>query len=165
MNNPYDPVVGISTSACSAYNVLMTIYRRCVCFASKITVRAINIGNMEAYLYVLGENHDFRHTNGVTRDFIRENPVNLRSKLVFQHEMNMRPTFIRSFRKIKSMEDKKELEPITYGCTISSGPSIPTYWQVGSVYSASGDISTSTTRVIIKIVYYCRLNDRINLDG
>ena len=74
----------------------------------------------------------------------------------------MRPAFIKSFKRIKYMEKKKELEPVDYKFTAAAGPSHPVGVQVGYIPPDSSSATQFQNGMFIKITYYCRLFDRVS---
>lgn len=165
-NNAYDPVVGSSTSACSGYSQLMQIYKYCTCYGTKVrAIFNLYLGH-QCFGYILMEDHNFRHSTGITRDFLRENPRDCRSAYLFNGTYNSSPKTITLFRTTKSLEQKTELENPAYSSTSSGGPTIYTYAQVGIVPSGSGvNPGGCSVFVNIRITYYCKLFDRVNLDA
>lgn len=168
-NNPYDPVVGASTTACSGYPQLTSTWRNCLCFATKVVVLAwtnTSVASMECHVYILMEDHNFRHAAGCTRDFVVENGHDLRQKLLTCFPCNLRPIRLSYYRTTKSLEKKLELEPVSYCGYHSAGPNVYTYAQVGAV-PARSVVTTEFTNAHcnISITYYCKLWDRINLDA
>lgn len=171
-NNPFDPVVGVSTSACSEYPQLMQLYRNCMCFACKVVVRASprNINTSEAIIYLMMEDNNGRHlTSGITRDFLMENSHDLVKRVILnpQHVNRNNTQRMSMYRKIKNLQNKKELEPAQYAGTLTGGPPTLTYAYVGTTFRGSGFQSGETCSIMaqITITYYCKLWDRINLDA
>lgn len=165
-NNAFDPVVGTSTSACSGYPQLMQIYKYCTVFATKVRAIFTIVTGHQAFGYVLMEDHNFRHVAGITRDFLRENPRDVRSAYLFNGQYNTKPKTVTMFRTTKGLEHKTELENPAYSSTVSGGPTIYTYAQVGVLEAGSG-VNPGGGQIYanIRITYYCKLFDRINLDA
>lgn len=166
-NNPYDPVVGVSVSACSGFPQLMALYAQCICFASKITLTAQHYSGENTFCYILAmDNNFYRGTTGVTRDFVREAPADVcRSAPLVNQIYNVRPLRMSMYRKVKFIEGVKDLDRSQYCCTGSSGPIRHTYFQVGQIYQSSAPTSSTVSATRIMITYYCKLYDRGNVDA
>lgn len=119
--------------------------------------------------YVLMEDHTFTHVGeNVTRDFLMENPINCRWRILYRdtNAQNFRTPRISMYRTIKQLEQKKELEPLTYSSTVSAGPQIYTYAKVGVRNIGSGTSPGNVTlHANVRITYYCKLFDRANMDA
>lgn len=174
-NNPYDPVVGVSTSTCSGYSMWLQLYERCICFASKIVVRSY-IGsntNTENISYVYSQDHNLRFPNGLTRDQLTEQNSVLRKKqwLSTTYLIQSMPNYhtMSLFAKTKAVEQKRELEPLLYSTTVGGGlaSSYATYWIVGTRLAAGLPTSGAecSMRHQITITYYCKLFNPVALDG
>lgn len=171
-NNPYDPVVGVSTSACSGFPQLMSIWKYCICYGFKITViwHAGSASAPSATLYIHFQDHNHAIPDGQqTRDFILENPQWIRTQTAWNSAWNITgPKRATVFKKIKDIEHKKELEPQIYQCTYSGGltGSGLCYCTVGVMSTGSSALSTlGTVCMDCSLTYYCRIWDRIKMDA
>lgn len=118
--------------------------------------------------YVLIEDHNFYHVNGVTRDYLKENKLDsCRVRTILNPGAYSKSQGISMYRTIKRVEQKKELEPVNYQTTLSSGPQTPVYCQIGCMNAGSvaGVPPNVTTYVNVTVTYYCKLFDRVNLDA
>lgn len=148
---------------------MMYIWKSCLCFACKVNVDFTIHAGHQGIGYVLMEDQNMSHVGGVTRDFLMENPIHLRQKRIYLYT-NVKNTRysnrVTMYRRIKSLQQKLELEPLTYSSTRTSGPPTLTLAQVG-VFNPGSGLSPGATNFLahIRITYYCRLYDRVNLDA
>lgn len=169
-NNPYDPVVGASTVGCSGFNAIMSIYQWCLCFACKVrvTTQQTSTNSIEGYCYILMENHDALRSNSATAaislDLLRENPIHVKSRLMYNYQYNTRPTTISMYRRIKTLESVGVLDPDKYRCSRTSGPSLNSRFTFGYRTSDNTMATAQTVRQHFKVTYYCRVYERANLD-
>lgn len=169
-NNPYDPVVGASTVGCSGFNAVMSLYAWCMCFAAKITLRVqeSSANTIEIYAWILMESHDAQRSTtpsqSITLDLLRENPIHLKSKLIYNAAYNVRPTYLSMYRRIKSIEGTSHLDPFQYRCSRTVGPAINSRLTFGIRTSDNTVATAQTARMHFKVTYYCRVYDRLNLD-
>lgn len=170
--NPFDPVVGASVTACSGYAALMSIYAQCLCFACSVKVIAVAGGGTASHckMYIMWEDHNAQHVGAaLARDYVQENRRDCVVKNCYLYNYNVRPCYLKSFRKIKAIEKKKELEPLLYACGPSSGPAgganYQTYCYVGGVMGSSTGGLTLQVEADVRITYYCKLFNRVDLDG
>lgn len=167
-NNPFDPVIGVSTSACSGFPALMQVYQQCTCFASKVVARFNVMSGHFGCVYVLMEDHFMYHAAGVTRDFLKENRRDAVSRNCYNYTNSAQgPCVLKMYRTTKALEQKKELEPTVYSCTRTSGPSVLTLAQVGALVAGSTGSNPGSYQVSVDITvtYYCKLFNRVNLDA
>lgn len=171
-NNPYDPVVGVSTVGCSGFSAVMSIYAWCMCFGCKATVKfAIAQANViEVYSFIMFESHDaprsINATNLITLDYLRENPIHVKSRLMYDMTTaNTKPTWMSMYRRIKSLENNGKLDVYQYRCSRTSGPTLNTRCTIGFRTSDTQSTQAIPVRMHWKLTYYCRVWERINLDG
>lgn len=168
-NNPYDPVVGVSTSACSGFPQLMAIWRYCICFGCKVATTSVLISGTgsHAYIYIAYDDHfGTMSAATITRDYIREHPQNLRSKAVYSSSYLKAPVRLSFYKKIKAIEHKKELEPQIYALTNAGGLTANAlcFAYVGLVPGGSTTAGVSAD-IDVTITYWCKLYDRIPVDA
>jgi len=165
-NSAYDPIVGSSLTACSGYSVLAQLYKYCIVFACKMVVTFDIYTGHSALVYIMMEDHNFRHVTGVTKDFLEENPRDVVYRYQYSGGKNVRPVTLKMFRTIKSLEGKLELEPASYSSVVNGGPAVHTYGQIGTCYPSSGTSpGTTGTHAHVRVTYYCKFYDRVNVDA
>lgn len=163
-NNPYDPIVGISTSSCSGYQQLMNIYNSCVCYGCRVSMKFYKMDNvLEVFGYcVMPDYENFSSTN-VTKDFLVESPMNVKYRMLTSYLFNQQknPIGCTMYRSIKGMFHKRELEPADFGSTRSGGPPSAATIRCGCCY-ASGPAEFSV-RSYVTLTYYCKLFGRFQM--
>lgn len=149
----------------------MAIYKNCVCFASKITCTPIVVtsASTEVVCFIMFEDHNGRHItnalNGFTKDFLMENSHDIRKRFIYSYSYQQPPRRFSYYRTTKSLEQTRNLDE-QYWLTSSASPDTHTYAGVGCAFFQSGiTTQTSTARLNITITYYCKIWDRIDLDG
>lgn len=161
-NNPYDPVVGASTSACSGFAKLMSLYKYGICYACKASAKFMPI-NVNSLGYIMFTDSEVSLAAAQpSLDFLTEIPKNTVSKHHAIYSYNETPMFLKLFRTIKGIELKKELEPYDYRFEASSGPRKSIGVQIGYIPADSSNSTAYTWVMWIKITYYCRLYDRMD---
>lgn len=156
-NNPYDPVVGISTTDCSGFEAMMGIYQYGICYACKISAKIMNTSaSAIAFIKFLPSTTALPvavpNYNAVTE--IGQD-IRWRHIPVFQY--NQLPTRMKYYRTIKSLERKRELEPNDYKFTGTVGPSKAVGVAIGGIPAKSDDATAITLQLFLKITYYCKL--------
>lgn len=166
VNNPYDPIPGVSTSQCSGFAALASLYNRFLTFGCKVEVIATMFTNSnDVWAYIWMPDSDISINTAITKDFINESPLHLRSRLVQSTllQPSVNPTRFNLYRSVKSITHKKELEPDTFACTGSGGPGITLQAKIGWV-QMSGAVTT-TLRLHVRITYYTMCFSRKELDA
>jgi len=167
-NNPYDPVVGISTPACSGFTEIMTLYNSCICYACKVKVTFYKGDNvLEVFGYIAMPDYENFGWLNVTKDFLVESPMNVKYRMLTSYLVNQQknPVGCSMYRTIKGMFHKTELEPNVFGCTRTSGPP-----SGGSAEIRIGATPSSTpvefaVRAYVTIVYYCNVYGRFAMQA
>lgn len=98
-NNPYDPIVGVSTTTCSGFDVLMDLYKWGICYACKVKVKAM-IQTVNSLVYAYWTDSTRTLPAAVpTNDRILELGQNIswRHKAVYQY--NETPTIMASYKR------------------------------------------------------------------
>lgn len=161
-NDPTDPVVGASVSACSGFKSMMGIYLNGICNAVKVSVTFMNYGTtLNGIGYVMFTNSSVGvQGTALTLNQITECPVNLKSVNLPVTTYNGRPRTITYYKKIKQLQGKSELEPAAYQFTDTQGPGTACYFMVGFTPTDSSAANTTTCAFYVRITYYCKLFNR-----
>lgn len=169
LNNPYDPIVGASVSACAGYSQLMAVYKYCICFAVKVTCTFAPGATAQplVFVYIAMDGLENLHPTGYLKDPLQEgSPLNLKYKTVWPGLNNQRTTTISMYRRIKTLTSEKDLEETQYRGTQTAGPTNLVYGVVGATLAGSGTVTASAyINAAIKITYYCKLYERNDITG
>lgn len=159
-NNPYDPVVGASTTACSGFDKMMQIYTYGICYACKVIVRFLNGGavNQTGYIYFTDSEVALPATQP-SFDQINEIRRDIKKADVIVNAYNKSPPVISYYRTMRSLEGSKDLRVIDYLFNDSTGPSKALGVQVGSRPLVSTDATACSLLTEVTIIYYCTLHD------
>lgn len=171
-NNPYDPVVGVSTVACSGFNSIMAIYQWCMCYGCKIEVtfsqQLVTSLLPDGYGFIYMENHDaYRNSNPsvlMSLDWLRENPIHCKSVLMTSPVQNTLPKKISLFRRIRSIEGVTYLDPWQYRCSRTTGPALNSRYTFGYRTTDATSSVAQTIRMHFTVTYYCKCYERLNVD-
>lgn len=165
INNPYDPVVGVSTSTCTGYTTIMGMYQHCICLAAKIHVSFYPISTVYpcfGYLAAFASQDSNLLGTEPTRDVLSElhGRYSVR-RLLNANVQSDRLRKLHKFVTIRKLEGLTRLDPTAYQSTSSSGPSRLCYAVLG-IRNMTDDSSTEATthKVFVNITYYCKVLDR-----
>lgn len=157
--DPHDPVTGASTTMCSGFPELMSIYRFGICYASKISV-ALHPGNSGNVLGYEGIKYFSSSESAImpSSNDVSENPVHLRYVLTSNTTCNERyPKYFKYYMKQKTIENKRFLDPVSYQFTSSTSPTInPVAWVFCLTANTSGG-SPLSWNARVRITYYCKV--------
>lgn len=159
-NNPYDPVVGVSTTKCSGFTEMMHIYTYGICYGCKITVKQMPITVNSLVYCMFTDSTVSLPASAPSMNFLCECPRDCRWKHAPVKDYNANPPMIKMFRKMKYLEKKRELEPNDYKFTSSAGPAKAIGVQVGYIPANSTNATNYYNELFVRITYYCRLFDR-----
>lgn len=166
INNVYDPIPGVSTAVCSGFTAMTGLYNRFMVFGCKIElICTMFTQTSDVWVYIWMPDSDISVGTVITKDFINESPLHLRSRLVQSTVLNPTqvPTKLNLYRSIKSVTHKKELEPDTFAGWGTSGPNTQLYGKIGWVQMAGS--ATTTVRMHVRITYYTMCFARKELDA
>lgn len=144
----------------------MTFYHFCTVYACKVKCTFYKVDNApEVFGYIqMPDEGQWAGIATPTKDFLMESPMNVKYCMLqtFQLQANTTPRRISMFRTIRSMAQKKELEPAEYAGTRTSGPPTLMPFRAGFTYaSVAQDVAI---RMYISVIYYCKLHARNNMD-
>lgn len=159
-NNPYDPVIGVSTTSCSGFEQLLDIYKWGICYACKVKVKAmIQTVNSLVYIYWTDSTMSLPVAAPST-DRVMELGQNIAWKHKAVYQYNETPGYLKSYKSMKALEKRKELEPDDYLFTSSAGPARANGVQVGYIPADSGSAITYLCPLFVRLTYYCKLFER-----
>ena len=160
-NNVYDPVQGISSTKCSGVTQMLSIYTFGIVNACKVTCKFLNGSGVNTFVYIMWNGSDtVLPAAAPGRDFLLECPRDLRYRHYPVFQYNVLPVTMRSYKRIKYLEKKKELEPADYKFTSSAGPAKACGLQIGYCPTDSANATAYACEMYVRITYYCRLYDR-----
>lgn len=160
-NNPYDPVVGVSTTECSGFDKMMSIYGYGITYGCKMKAKFMTqTVNSICYVKWIASNYSLPVTEPTLNE-LTEAPKDTLWRHSTIYAFNSRPAIIKSFKKIKAIERKSELEPDGYKFVDGAGPNKLVGVEVGYIPSDSTNTITYLVQMFIQITYYCKLFDRI----
>lgn len=163
-NNPYDPVVGVSTTKCSGFDQMMSIYKYGVVHACKVVCYwETGAGENSHFLY--SRFYDHNSTPAIiTCDELFENNNYTRYVRALPTGHSKPEPILKHFARIKYIEKVKQLDPTTYAFQKTGNPTIP----VGCVVGLCSPLTTFTgvwnDTVQVRITYYCKVWERVNMD-
>lgn len=165
MNNPYDPIPGVSLPKCTGFDQLMDLYEFGICYGAKVSVRSYftlaTAAPMISYIHFDSSRGSYNRT--LTIDEVTESTITDRWKFLISPliDSQQRPNFkpLKAFRTVKSVEKKSELEPEDYRFTKSSGPGTLPMCHVGFLRLSSSDTGFTVTS-FIQIKFYCKLMEK-----
>lgn len=163
-NNPYDPVVGVSSTKCTGFDDLMGLFTYGVCYGCKVVLRPVMYtNNAEVLAYIKHYMSTEADLGWLSLNQIMETNM-VKSRIVYSCNPilgwtmgNVRP--FNTYVNIKRLEKKKELEA-SYYFTKTSGPGSATIVDLGYRHAKSDLVPADnpfTVRTIISITYYCKL--------
>lgn len=159
-NNPYDPVVGVSSTACSGFDEMMALFEYGVCYACKVTAKFLNQTESElAYIYFTDSSVALPAAIP-GYDQIVELNKDIRWKHNPVYAYNTKPAVVKYYRTLRSLENERFATPVNYRFTLTGGPAFATGVQVGARSAISGSATAIACQMFIKVVYYCKLYDR-----
>ena len=159
-NNVYDPKVGISTTKCSGVTQMMSIYEFGIVNACKVTVKCLS-NTVNSMFYIMwSDSTTSLPAAAPSHNFMLECPKDIRYRHCAVYQYNERPPTIKSYKKIKYLEKKRELEPNDYKFTSSAGPAKACGVQIGYIPVNAANATTYLNELFIRITYYCKLYER-----
>lgn len=165
-NNPFDPVVGASTTACSGFSQMMAFYARGICFATKVVLHWEQSTSEHTHMLYVKWWSSLETPANVSSDEMLENPrgrIRYRRTLPADHG---RPEpIVRAFARTKVIENAKDLAPVYYAFTGAHGPSTTTYFTIGLQSPESNYTGPWSDRISAVVTYYCRLFDRLDVSA
>lgn len=161
-NNPYDPVVGVSTTKCTGFDDLMTFYKHGVCYGFKIVCHFILTTNItEHWAYIQHTDHTQSPSSWLTMNQIAETGICDKYKLIYSYVFKIPGRdVLTSYKSIKALEKVRDLSTDQYSFTKTSGPTLQTRCNVGARSADSSVSSDFYMRATIEMTYYCRLFER-----
>jgi len=165
-NNAYDPRAGASTSKCSGYDQLLSIYHYLVVKACKISVGFVQTtdNSVEVYGYSQFEPSTNNLNRVLTPDELTESRVQFTRKRIVSspmHNNQLQPVWVKNYVAIKTLERNFALDPAQYRQWKSGGPAVNTYINVGYQTTGSAEVVSSAVRALVRITYYCKLFERL----
>lgn len=167
-NNAYDPVSGASTAKCSGYDQIMAMYKYLQVQAVKIRVGFVQTtaAASEVYGYIQFEPSSGNYNRVLTADELNESLVPFTRKRIItspSYYNQRQPVWIKNYISIKRLEHKGFLEPANYRQTLSGGPTVNSYMNVGYQQCDSSGTVGSAIRALVRITYYCKVYERLPL--
>lgn len=160
-NNPYDPVVGASTTKCSGFDQIMGLFKLGICYGSKISVRFLNGMGVNSFTYVRAVGYtDYPITAQIDRNMALETPQNTITKFTPVYLYNQKPTYIKMYRSTKALAHKKFLDPDSWHYYLSGGPTMQQEWQVGYFPADTTNSIVYSMPMYVRITYYCKCFNR-----
>lgn len=160
-NNAYDPVVGISTTKCSGFTQMMSIYTYGIVYACKIEAKLMtNTVNTIGFILWDDSTTNLTATTIPSLDLLTECPRDSVWKHQAVYQYNEVPIYLKMFKKIKALERKSELEPSSYKFDANNGPAKACGVQVGYIPADTTNATAFLAQMFIRITYYCRLFNR-----
>lgn len=166
-NNPYDPIVGVSTTKCTGFDDMMDIYKYGICYGCKISVRPVMpTNNADVILYACHDGSNGTNTSAnLSLNQITEGRIAAKWRLVFSYifsaSSQMRKPFV-VYADIKKLEHKRELEPNLYQFQKGQGPQTATISSIGLQCACSTTFDFAV-RCFIQVTYYCKLFQKIQM--
>ena len=164
MNNPFDPVVGASTTTCSGFTDMMRIYERGICTACKVSVAVIvAINSAPSYVYVefVPQRRNATWTPPPDGNFTENNAYNTRYKLLSAPGFNeVYPKYISHYCTTRSLARVAKLDPASYSFTGTTGPAFLHYVNVGMCTVVTTGVGSCGLTCRMKLTYYCKLFDK-----
>lgn len=164
-NNPYDPVVGASTTKCTGFDDLMSFYKRGIVYGFKIEVDPILITNVAEHVcYVHHMDHNKNNNTWLSLNQITETGLVDKWRLIYSYVFKIPGRdHMMSYKKIKDLERTKDLDIDNYSFTKSTGPTLTTLCNLGWRMADSSQNPDITTRAFVQITYYCKLFEKLTM--
>lgn len=164
-NNPYDPIAGASTTACTGYSTMMTLYNKCMVYGCRVKAGFVQTtaSGSELFGYIHQDISSTSYAALLTQAQLCEGGLKHLTYRLLQAPIQsnqVQPVWIKNFARTKDLEQKRELEPASYACTASAGPTIKTNAMIGLVHAGTGLTDGFAVRVLIRVTYYCKLFDK-----